>query len=188
MKPHGSRETITVSTEKLNRGIIGRRGPPRTAASKNVVRVQADPSPTIMLPTTRFVTASSQEGRISHDGRSEGSSAWLGGAAYVQMCLTCGLEPSRPGKSSNCMCVCGLGALGGKSCSAPLRGHGDASGICRSCGGGRPEIHSIATTEVKAKRARVMRPSPAAAQAVAVVSSPVAVAANAVTAFVHPWQ
>ena len=95
------------------------------------------------------------------------------------------------------MCVCGLGKLGGKSCSAPLRGHGDESGICRSCGGGRPEIHSIASTEVKAKRARVMSPSPAAAPGV--VLSPVMavddvaivpshVAANAVTALVHPWQ
>ena len=105
------------------------------------------------MPSVRYVTAGSQEGHISYDGRSAHSSAWRGGAAYVQMCLTCGLEPYRSGKNSNCMCVCGLGGRDG-GCGAPLRGHGDQHGKCRRCGGGRPEIHSIATTEVKAKRPR----------------------------------
>ena len=106
------------------------------------------------LPPARFfVTASSyNQGHISYDGRSANSSAWRGGAAYVQMCLTCGLEPGRPGKPSNCLCMCGLGKPGG--CSLALHGNGDEDGKCRNCGGGRPEIPSIGTVEVKAKRPR----------------------------------
>ena len=142
-------------------------------------------------PATQWlVTAGSQHGCISYDGRSERSSAWRGGAAYVQMCLTCGLEPDRPGFASNCMCMCGLGKRGGKSCGKPLDGHGDEKGICCACGPGRPEILSIGTTEVKAKRPRssyvahVLRPGPspvalAAAAAVAVAAGPAAVAVAA---------
>ena len=116
---------------------------------------------------------------ISYDA---GRSA-RGGAAYVEICLmpTCGLEPGRAGFVSKCMCMCGLGKRGGtstKSCGKPLRGHGDGNGICGLCGPGRPEIVSIGTTEVKAKRPRssyvphVLRPGP----------SPVAVAAAAAAA------
>ena len=150
-----------------------------------------------MLPTPRFVVTASNEqvqGRISYDGRSQTSSVWRGGAAYVQMCLTCGLEPDRPGFASNCMCMCGLGKRGGhatKSCGKPLRGHGDEHGICKGCGRGRPEILSIGTTEVKAKRPRasyvphVLRPGPspvalaAAANAAAATPAPAAALAPA---------
>ncbi len=141
-----------------------------------------------MLPTPRYVVTASNEqvqGRISYDGRSQTSSVWRGGAAYVQMCLTCGLEPGRPGFTSNCMCMCGLGKRGGhstKSCGKPLRGHGDEHGICGGCGRGRPDMLSIGTTEVKAKRPRasyvphVLRPGP----------SPVALAAAATAAAAAP--
>ena len=107
--------------------------------------------------TQWLVTAASQHGSISYEGRSETSSVWRGGAAYVQMCLTCGLEPGKPGFVSNCICMCGLGKRGSmstKSCGKPLDGHGDENGICRACGRGRPEILSIGTIEVKAKRPR----------------------------------
>ena len=154
------RETIQDSTHHNSTDALGR----RVGATRIQRRCTTQPSfcttsliMTYRLPSTRYVTVSSQSGHISYDGRSETSSAWRGGAAYVQMCLTCGLEPYRPGKPSNCLCVCGLGKLDGGSCSAPLQGHGDESGICRSCGGGRPEIHSIASTEVKPKRACLVR-------------------------------
>ena len=142
-----------------------------------------------MFPPTPtwFVTAGSQQGRISLDGRSARSSAWRGGAAYVQMCLTCGLEPSRLGHASNCLCMCGLGK-GRGGCGRILHGHGNAEGMCRVCGGGRPEMVSIGTIEVKRKRSResyvphVLRPSqaPAAvASAAAVVASVAASVASA---------
>ncbi len=98
-------------------------------------------------PARWFVTAGSQHGNISYDGHSESSSVWRGGAAYVQMCLTCGLEPGRAGYVSNCLCMC-------KRCCRVLHGHGDESRLCDNCGGGRPEITSIGTVEVKAKRPR----------------------------------
>ena len=71
----------------------------------------------------------------------------------MQMCLTCGLEPGRPGFVSKCMCMCGLGKPNG-GCSLALHGNGDEEGKCRNCGGGRTEIASIGTVEVKAKRPR----------------------------------
>jgi hypothetical protein len=152
-----------------------------------------------MLPTPRFVVTASNEqvqGRISYDGRSQTSSVWRGGAAYVQMCLTCGLEPGRAGFVSKCMCMCGLGKHGGmstKSCGAPLQGNGDEHGICSFCGPGRPEILSIGTIEVKAKRPRssyvphVLRPGPtpialAHAAVVAAAAAPAAAAAAAAAA------
>ena len=134
--------------------------------------------------TQWFVTAGSQQGSISYEGRSERSSMWRGGAAYVQMCLTCGLEPSRPGFASNCMCMCGLGKRGA-GCSSVLNGNGDADGKCKYCGTGRPKIASIATIETKAKRPRssyvphVLRPGPsplAVAAAARVVASAASVA------------
>ena len=147
-----------------------------------------------MIPRQRthwFVTAGSQAGSISYEGRSERSSVWRGGAAYVQMCLTCGLEPGRAGFVSKCMCMCGLGKHGGmstKSCGAPLQGNGDEHGICSFCGPGRPEILLIGTIEVKAKRPRssyvphVLRPGPtpialAHAAVVAAAAAPAAAAA-----------
>ena len=141
-------------------------------------------------PATQWlVTAGSQHGCISYDGRSERSSAWRGGAAYVQMCLTCGLEPDRPGFASNCMCMCGLGKRGGhQSCGKPLHGHGDEDGICKGCGRGRPDILSIGTTEVKAKRPRssyvphVLRPGPSRAAATAAAADAPAAAAAAAAA------
>ena len=92
----------------------------------------------------------------------------------MQMCLTCGLEPVKAGRASNCLCMCGLGKRGA-GCSRALSGLGDEEGKCSNCGRGRPEILSIGTTEVKAKRPRssyvphVLRPGP----------SPVALAAAA---------
>jgi hypothetical protein len=104
-------------------------------------------------PAKFFVTASSQKDIISYDGRAANSSVWRGGAAYVQMCLTCGLEPVKAGRASNCLCMCGLGKRGA-GCSRVLSGLGDEDGKCSTCGGGRPEIPSIGTVEVKAKRPR----------------------------------
>jgi hypothetical protein len=98
-------------------------------------------------PAQWFVTAGSQRGSISYDGYAESSTVWRGGAAYVQMCLTCGLEPGRVGYVSNCLCLC-------KRCCRVLHGHGDESRLCDNCGGGRPVITSIGTVEVKAKRPR----------------------------------
>ncbi len=102
----------------------------------------------------------------------------------MQMCLTCGLEPGRPGHLSNCMCMCGLGKRGGGCCRI-LHGHGDAEGKCKGCGGGRPEIVSIGTTEVKPKRSResyvphVLRPGPSpVAIAVAIAAAAAAAAAT----------
>ena len=92
------------------------------------------------------------------------------------------------------MCMCGLGKHGGmstKSCGAPLQGNGDEHGICSFCGPGRPEILSIGTIEVKAKRPRasyvphVLRPGPspvalaAAANAAAATPAPAAAPAPA---------
>lgn len=120
-------------------------------------------------PVQWFVTVRSQHGSISYDGHSENSSVWRGGAAYVQMCLTCGLEPRRDGYRSNCLCMC-------KRCSRALNGHGDAKRLCASCDGGRQEIASIATTEVKAKRKRA-KLSPVAVVADAAVVDVAVVAA-----------
>jgi hypothetical protein len=109
-----------------------------------------------MLPTQRYVTASSQrvQGLISLDGRSRKSRLWDGGAAYVLMCAQCGLEPSRPCYPSNCMCMC-------DTCSEPLRGHGAHMAVdgkvkllCRKCGGREVEVVPIGTREVKVKRPR----------------------------------
>ena len=105
------------------------------------------------LPPARFFVTASSQRDISYDGRSANSSAWRGGAAYVQMCLTCGLEPVKAGRASNCLCMCGLGKRGA-GCSRALSGLGDEEGKCSNCGGGRPEIPSIGTVEVKAKRPR----------------------------------
>jgi len=121
-------------------------------------------------PVQWFVTVRSQHGSISYDGHSENSSVWRGGAAYVQMCLTCGLEPRRDGYLSNCLCMC-------KRCSRALNGHGDAKRLCASCYGGRPEIASIATTEVKAKRKRAKLSPVAVVADAAVVAAVVADAA-----------
>ncbi len=71
----------------------------------------------------------------------------------MQMCLTCGLEPVKPGRASNCLCMCGLGKRGA-GCSRAMSGLGDEEGKCSNCGGGRPEIPAIGTVEVKAKRPR----------------------------------
>jgi hypothetical protein len=132
-------------------------------------------------PSRWCVTASSvPQDLISLDGRSAQSNAWRGGAAYVQMCLTCGLEPGRPGHLSNCMCMCGLGKRG-RGCGGILHGHGDAEGKCKGCGGGRPEIVSIGTTEVKVKRSResyvphVLRPGPSPVAIAAAVAAAVSV-------------
>jgi hypothetical protein len=109
-----------------------------------------------MLPTQRYVTASSQQvqGLISLDGRSRKSRLWDGGAAYVLMCVQCGLEPSRPNHTSNCMCMCEI-------CSGPLRGHGAPVSVdgkvkllCRKCGGREVDVVPIGTREVKVKRSR----------------------------------
>jgi hypothetical protein len=148
-------------------------------------------------PTRWTVTASLYAHRISYDGRSPNSSAWRGGAAYVQMCMTCGLEPGRPGFVSKCMCMCGLGKPNNGGCSLALHGNGDEEGKCRNCGGGRPSCPSIVTVEVKAKRPRwtyvphvlrgdafnAERAAGPAVAAVAAVSAPVVVAdATAVAA------
>ncbi len=107
--------------------------------------------------TQRYVTVSSvQRETISFDGRSANSTYWRGGAAYVAMCLTCGLEPVKAGRSSNCLCMCGLGKRGA-GCSRALSGLGDEQGLCGSCGGGRPVIVPIGSVEVKAKRPRMTR-------------------------------
>jgi hypothetical protein len=138
-----------------------------------------------------LVTAGSQHGSISYEGRSVRSSVWRGGAAYVQMCLTCGLEPSRPGFASNCMCMCGLGKRGA-GCSSVLNGNGDADGKCNNCGTGRPKIPSIGTIETKAKRPRssyvphVLRPGPsplAVAAAARVVALAASVASSTVATY-----
>ncbi len=153
--------------------------------------------PPLLPPARFFITARSYKvGHISYDGRSPNSSAWRGGAAYVQMCMTCGLEPGRPGKLSNCMCMCGLGKPG-RGCSRALHGNGDEDGKCRNCGGGRTEFPSIGTVEVKAKRPRssyvphVLRPGPspvalAAAAAVAAAAAPAAAATAAPAAAAWP--
>jgi hypothetical protein len=110
------------------------------------------------MPTQKYVTFSSvQRESISFDGRSAKSTYWRGGAAYVAMCLTCGLEPVKPGRTSNCLCMCGLGK-GGAGCSRALSGLGDEEGLCVGCGGGRPEIVPIGSVEVKAKRPRLIIP------------------------------
>lgn len=179
-RPRSFAKPSSLTKPQLVRAVL----PKRPAAVKESCCCGPLGSSGVMLPPPqRYVTAGSQEvrGLVSYDGRSTRSIAWRGGAAYVQMCLTCGLEPGRPGRACNCMCMCGLGKRGGtstKSCGKPLRGHGDGNGICGLCGPGRPEIVSIGTTEVKAKRPRssyvphVLRPGP----------SPVAVAAAAAAA------
>ena len=141
--------------------------------------------PPARTPATFFVTVNSVRnlGHLSYDGRSAKSSAWRGGAAYVQMCLTCGLEPGRPGFVSKCICMCGLGKPH-RGCSSALNGNGDAEGKCRKCGGGRPEMASIGTVEIKVKRPRASylpwhaRPCPkvAADAAVAAVAAVTAAA------------
>ena len=106
-----------------------------------------------MLPVTKqYVTANSQSGFISLDGRSEKSQYWAGGASYMVMCLKCGLEPSRPGVLSNCFCMCDI-------CSAPLNGHGSmlrgsskAAIVCKQCGGEGNAVIPICTREVRKKR------------------------------------
>jgi hypothetical protein len=133
-----------------------------------------------MLPVQRFVTADSQRGRISYDGRSEKSSAWAGGAGYVFMCKTCGLEPSKPGRISMCLCMC-------KTCSRVLDGHGDAGQKCRRCGnhdGDEEAVYPICTREVKAKKVKRPRcetlPSSVSAAVALPIGSPVPVAAGGV--------
>lgn len=128
-------------------------------------------------PVEWFVTAGSQHGSISYDGHSESSSVWRGGAAYVQMCLTCGLEPGRAGYVSNCLCMC-------KRCCRALNGHGDEMRMCDGCDGGRPQIASIGTTEIKAKRKRTKLSSVAVVAGAAAVD--VAVAASAAVAITQP--
>ena len=109
-------------------------------------------------PTQLFVTANSQKGFISMDGRSEKSRFWAGGAAYVVMCVKCGLEPSRQGSVSNCFCMC-------DACAAPLNGRGSvrtssdvnpgkAQIVCQRCGGQGNSVVPICTREVRAKRSR----------------------------------
>ena len=117
---------------------------------------------THMLPAHRYVTANSQRGRISLDGRSETSKYWAGGAAYDPMCATCGLAPTRsdrPGIASNCFCMCdtckrplnGLGSLVPLDADNPL---GPKHHLCAECGGDAAEVIPICTREVKAKRPR----------------------------------
>jgi hypothetical protein len=110
-------------------------------------------------PTQLFVTANSQKGFISMDGRSEKSRFWAGGASYVVMCVKCGLEPSRQGSGSNCFCMC-------DACAAPLNGLGSfrtssddvnpgkAQIVCKRCGGQGNSVVPICTREVRAKRSR----------------------------------
>ena len=117
---------------------------------------------THMLPAHRNVTANSERGRISLDGRSETSKYWAGGAAYELMCATCGLAPTRrdrPGLASNCFCMCdacktplnGLGSLVPLDADAP---DGPKHHLCVRCGGDAAEVHPICTREVKSKRPR----------------------------------
>lgn len=117
---------------------------------------------THMLPAHRYVTANSERGRISLDGRSETSKYWAGGAAYEPMCATCGLAPTRrdrPGLASNCFCMCdacktplnGLGSLVPLDADAP---YGPKHHLCVRCGGDAAEVLPICTREVKAKRPR----------------------------------
>ena len=97
------------------------------------------------LPTQRFVTAASMDGRISYDGRSATSSAYLGGAAYVGQCYTCGLEP---GADSKCICCC-------MTCGSFTNGQGSELRVCSKCSGVPwvPPV-AIATVHVKPKPKR----------------------------------
>jgi hypothetical protein len=123
------------------------------------------PTPSPLPATQRYVTAGSVvRGTISFDGRSDKSTYWRGGAAYVLMCHTCGLEPSKLGHASKCMCMC-------EGCSKPLNGHGAPmpTGIdgrvkmlCKRCGGRKQEVIPIGTVETKAKRPRASATSAAA--------------------------
>lgn len=105
--------------------------------------------PATPAPTQRFVTAASQRGLISFDGRSPTSPAYFGGSAYVVMCRSCGLEPiGRPGYHSNCICCC-------KTCSRLLNGRGNLERLCDMCSGSvTHETVPIGTTHIKAKPAR----------------------------------
>ncbi len=136
-----------------------------------------------MLPVQRFVTADSQRGRISYDGRSERSSAWAGGAGYVFMCKTCGLEPSKPGRISMCLCMC-------KTCSRVLDGHGDAFQKCRRCSGNYADdeeaVYPICTREVKAKKAKRPRCEALPSSASGAVALPIGSAVPVASAGVAP--
>jgi len=135
--------------------------------------------PATMQPVHRSTTAERQRESISYEGRSKGSKAWIGGAAYAIRCGRCGLEPGRPGFVSNCLCTCTqcFQLLNGKKvCPSRFCGHhqpipGSAvdDGRPRS-----PEEVEIATVHVKVKRrrpvARVAAADDAAVDAVVVVS------------------
>jgi hypothetical protein len=99
-------------------------------------------------PVSRYVTAESQQDRISYEGRSHTSAAYRGGSAYVIRCWTCGLEPARPGHDSNCMCMC-------KVCFRILRGHGTQARLCDRCSGVVAlTTFPIGTVHIKAKPKR----------------------------------
>ena len=120
-------------------------------------RMQPPPPPPPPPPTQRFVTAASQRGLISFDGRSPTSPAYFGGSAYVVMCRSCGLEPiGRAGYHSNCICCC-------KTCSRLLNGRGNWERLCDRCSGSvTQETVPIGTTHVKAKPSRPAAPAGAA--------------------------
>ena len=135
--------------------------------------------PATMQPVHRTTTAERQRGSISYEGRSKGSKAWLGGAAYAIRCDRCGLEPERPGFASKCLCTCtqcfrllnGHKVCPSRFCghNQPIAGSGVDDGRPRS-----PEELEIATVHVKVKRrrpvARVAAAQDAAVDAVVVVS------------------
>ena len=135
--------------------------------------------PATMQPAHRTTTAERQRGSISYEGRSKGSKAWIGGAAYAIRCDRCGLEPGRPGYVSKCLCTCTqcFQLLNGKKvCPSrfcghhqPIAGSGVDDGRPRS-----PEEVEIATVHVRVKRrrpvARVAAADDVAVDAVVVVS------------------
>ena len=141
------------------------------------------PSPRRTMQPIFATTAARQFGVISHDGRSATSKIWEQGSAYVRMCPTCGLEPSRPGKSSNCMCLCNLSQGG---CGKPLYGQK----LCGQCGWGSysPDPPSIATVHIKAKRARQPPQSSVSVAALPYVEVAVVGASAAVRSYVDFGQ
>jgi hypothetical protein len=98
-----------------------------------------------MQPTVRHVTAASMIGRINYDGRSPTSRAYLGGAAYMGQCWTCGLQP---GSAGSCFCCC-------KSCCQHMNGRGNEAGVCSRCSGvAWVPPQDIATVHVRLKPKR----------------------------------
>ena len=118
-----------------------------------------------MQPIVRHVTAASMIGRINYDGRLPTSRAYLGGAAYMGQCWTCGLQP---GNASSCFCCC-------KMCCQHMNGRGNEVGVCSRCSGvAWAPPQDIATVHVRAKpkRKRSGTGAPIASAAAAIIVIP----------------